>query len=139
MNSERWVPGKFDRELDGDVLTFRGQCSREYMAGRNVAHGGWTAAVMDELLGVCSTMNRKPSVTGTLTVTYLRPVPVDRDLVCRGQVDRIEGRRRYLSGEIRLSSTDMLLVRAEGVFIEVEADHYDRTDEWVRQQDAQQN
>lgn len=136
-DSHRWIPGKFEQRLDGDVLTFRGQCSREYVAGRNVAHGGWTAALMDELLGACANANRAPAVTGTLTVTYLRPVPVDHDLVCHGQVDRVEGRRRFVSGEIRLSSTDVLLARGEGVFIEVRDDHYDRNDEWVRQQDAQ--
>lgn len=133
---DRWVPGDFERTFDGRVLTMRGVCPAAYEGGPRVAHGGWTAALMDELLGACSNLSGSLTVTGTLTVTYVKPVPIERELVCTAEVVGQEGRRRRVRGEIRLASTGALLAGAEGIFVEARPDHYARHETWLAEQEG---
>ncbi|MER5628399.1 PaaI family thioesterase [Streptosporangium sp. NPDC002544] len=133
----RWIPGVFETTFDGGVTTMRGVCAARYEGGPRVAHGGWTAAMMDELLGTCSNAEGSLSVTGTLTITYVRPVPIERDLVCTAWVEGQEGRRRRVRGEIRLASTGALLAGAEGIFVETRQDHFGRHEAWLAGQEGE--
>lgn len=133
--SDRWTPGVFTTTYDGRVMTMRGVCPAIYEGGPRVAHGGWTAAMMDELLGTCSHTVGGLSVTGTLTIKYVKPVPIERELVCTAQVEGQEGRRRRVRGEIRLANGDALLASAEGIFVEVRPGHYGRHETWLAGQE----
>lgn len=75
-------------------------------------HGGLLAAMFDELLGRSQLV---PGFTGSLTVHYRRPTPLNRDLQLAAWVDRVEGRKRWLRGTCRLD--EVLLCEAEGLFI----------------------
>jgi acyl-coenzyme A thioesterase PaaI-like protein len=75
-------------------------------------HGGWVAAMFDELLGFAQ---QKPGFTATLTVRYLRPTPLNRTLGLRAHVDRVEGRKRTIVGSCQLDG--VTLAEAEGLFI----------------------
>lgn len=75
-------------------------------------HGGLLAAMFDELLGRSQLV---PGFTGSLTISYRRPAPLDRDLRIAAWVDRVEGRKRWLRGTCHLD--DALLCEAEGLFI----------------------
>lgn len=76
------------------------------------AHGGLVAAVFDELLGRSQLV---PGFTGSLTVWYRRPTPLDRDLQLKAWVDRVDGRKRWVRGTCHLDG--VLLSEAEGLFI----------------------
>ena len=75
-------------------------------------HGGWVAAMFDELLGFAQ---QKPGFTATLTVRYMRPTPLNRTLALRAHVDRVEGRKRTIVGSCQLDG--VTLAEAEGLFI----------------------
>jgi acyl dehydratase len=66
--------------------------------GPEVAHGGWTAGAFDELLGHVPLLHGQLAVTGQLTVTYVKPVPVGRPLHARAWLERRDGHRWYVAG-----------------------------------------
>ena len=75
-------------------------------------HGGWIAAVFDELLGF---VQLAPGYTAYLKVDYRAPTPLHRELSLRGWIDRVEGRKRWIRGSCTLDG--VLLSEAEGLFI----------------------
>jgi acyl-coenzyme A thioesterase PaaI-like protein len=104
--------------------------------GPGVAHGGWTTEAFDEALGHLTLLMGKMSVTSTLTVKFIRPVPIDKPLEIRAWCDRVEDGRRYHRGELRLVSTGALLGSAEGVFVERDASHFAKFRTWLDSQEA---
>jgi hypothetical protein len=81
-------------------------------------HGGIIAAAFDEVLGFAQSLSGKPGMTGTLTIRYRKPTPLDTDLVFEGWVDRIEGRKIFTVGHCRVG--DEVTAEAEGLFISVD-------------------
>ena len=75
-------------------------------------HGGFVAAMFDELLG-----RSQPSAgfTAWLTTTFRKPTPMFRDLTLRAWVESEDGRKRVIKGTCHLG--DVLLTEAEGLFI----------------------
>ena len=112
-------------------------CGPEHEGGPGVAHGGWTAAAMDEVLGHLNLLMGQMAVTGTLTVEYIRPVPVARPLEIHAWCEGVENGRRRNRGELRLASTGAVLARAHGVFVERDQSHFERYRRWIASQDAE--
>jgi hypothetical protein len=75
-------------------------------------HGGWVAAMFDELLGF---VQLAPGFTAYLKVDYRAPTPLKRDLELKGWIENIEGRKRLIRGTCSLDG--VLLSEAEGLFI----------------------
>jgi acyl-coenzyme A thioesterase PaaI-like protein len=111
-------------------------CSAHNEGGPHVAHGGWTASVFDEVLGHVPLLHGVMAVTAQLHVTFVKPVPVDRPLEAQAWVERREGSRWYVDGELRLSSSGAVLGRATGVFVERDPGHFERHERWLSQQSA---
>ncbi len=86
-----------------------------YAGPPGLVHGGVIALVFDELLGACAIVNEAPGFTGTLTVRYLRGTPVLRPVTMEAWVDRIEGRKTFVTGE--LYAGDHVTATATGIFI----------------------
>jgi acyl-coenzyme A thioesterase PaaI-like protein len=80
-------------------------------------HGGLVAAGFDEVLGFAQALGGHPGMTGRLTVHYRSPTPLFQPVryVCR--FDRMEGRKIYASGELRVVADDRLCAESEGLFI----------------------
>jgi acyl-coenzyme A thioesterase PaaI-like protein len=87
-------------------------------------HGGWIAAAMDELLGFAQSMGGQPGMTGTLTVRYRNPTPLHTELRLQARVDGVERRKTLASGEIYAG--EMLCAEAEGIFVSVGAERFQR-------------
>lgn len=119
-------PGRMRAEL---------ACAAPHEGGAGIAHGGWVAGVMDDLLGHLALAEGRLAVTAVLTVEFLKPVPIERPLTalvwCEG---RDGGRRRHV-GELRLGSDGAILATARGVFVERDEEHYRRHRDWLRRQD----
>ena len=122
---------------DSGVATFDVICPRDQEGGPNVAHGGWTAAVLDEALGHIPPMNDQMSVTATLTINFLKPVPVERPLAARAWIDKIEGSKWFISGELVLLPGRSVLATASGIWIARDPSHFTRHQQWLAEQDAQ--
>jgi acyl-coenzyme A thioesterase PaaI-like protein len=96
------------------------------MGGPGIAHGGWTAAVFDDVLGRLGLGLGELAVTASLSVQYLKPVPIEQDLIVQGRVVSRRGTRRMVTGELRVAGADEVLATAEAVLVAVSARHGQR-------------
>ena len=127
--------GREEMQPDGSVITHL-VCDESNEGGPDVAHGGWTASVFDEVLGHVPVLAGELAVTGELTVRYVKPVPIGRPLVARAWTERREGRRWYVAGELRLESTGAVLARGSAIMVVRPGDHFARHQAWLAEQDA---
>ncbi|KAF1814845.1 hypothetical protein P152DRAFT_235156 [Eremomyces bilateralis CBS 781.70] len=94
----------------------------------HTAHGGFSAAVLDEAMGAWMTINRewnerrgresvpKIGMTLTMTTTYLRPVLTPGVVLVTVRCEKVEGRKWWLSSTLE-DGSGAVLVKAEGLFI----------------------
>lgn len=105
------------REVDGAVhatVNF----GAAYEGPPGCVHGGYVAGAFDEVLGAAQAFSGAPGMTGTLTVRYRKPTPLHTDLLCVGELVRVEGRKIFTEG--RLYAGDVLCAEAEGIFISID-------------------
>jgi len=81
------------------------------------AHGGVLALIFDEILGRLANPGRTRSRTAYLHVNYRNITPIGPELRVEAHVDRVAGRKRYLTGAIYRDGT--LTAAAEGLFVEL--------------------
>jgi acyl-coenzyme A thioesterase PaaI-like protein len=84
-------------------------------------HGGVIAELLDEVLGAANIVADHPAMTGTLTIRYNRPTPLNTDLRVEARFVRQDGRKIFAWGGIYHG--DVLTAEAEGLFIEVRPRH----------------
>ena len=65
-------------------------------------HGGVLSAVFDQLFGSVMIRSEKPAMTGELSVRYLKPTPLKREIGLEGRVVGSEGRRVFCEGRMIL-------------------------------------
>lgn len=92
-----------------------------YVGAGNAAHGGAIALLFDEFLGLTANAGRPVVRTAYLHVNYRNVTPMRTQLTVHAHIDRIEGRKRYVVGELRLGDT--LLADAESLFVELQPWH----------------
>ena len=125
--------GLITERLDDDgVARFELACPAGHEGGPGVAHGGWTAGVLDEVLGNVPILLGQLSVTGTLTVRLLKPVPIERPLEVRAWVERVERKKWFCSGQLVLASSGAELATATGVWIARDGRaHFSAFEDWL--------
>jgi acyl-coenzyme A thioesterase PaaI-like protein len=106
--------GTLYRQGDDVVGRFTLNAGFEGWPGR--VNGGVVAMVFDSVLGTALTFIGTPAYTGRLTVSYLRPVPIGREVEFRSRLKSRVERKIIIEGEARLD--DEILAEAEGLFIE---------------------
>jgi len=90
--------------------------SRYYLGGGGAVHGGALPLVFDEVLGRLAGAGGRPrSRTAYLHVNYRTITPLDRELQLQAVVDRVEGRKIWISAALRDGGT--LLSDAESLFV----------------------
>ena len=121
---------------ESGTARFEITCPAEHEGGPGIAHGGWTAGVLDEVLGHVPLLHGQLSVTGTLTVRFLHPVPIERPLVARAWVVSREARKWHLEGELVLASSGAVLATAVGIFVLRNAEsHFGGFQQWLSEQE----
>ncbi|WP_433632573.1 PaaI family thioesterase [Nocardia sp. CA-120079] len=125
-----------ERERLGDdgVVVSHVVCLRENEGGPEVAHGGWTASVMDELVGHTLLLNDEFAVTGTLTVKFVRPVPVGWPLIGRAWVVGRENRKAFVRATLELESSGAIVAEADATMIKRPASHFELHYQWLETQ-----
>ena len=86
--------------------------------GRNGAvHGGCLGMLFDSVLGLTSAVltGGPYQRTAYLKIDYRHVVPIDTELQFDAGVDRVDGRKIFVSG--RLSDGDTLLAEADALFV----------------------
>ena len=77
-------------------------------------HGGVSALILDHLLGEAASPDHKPRFTGSITVRYLRAIPLG-PVRAEAVRTRTEGVKTFCAGTI--ADAGGITVEAEGVFI----------------------
>lgn len=108
------------------VASTSGSCPPGQAGGVGIAHGGWTAAVFDDVVGRLLVGLGERVVTGQLDVRFLEPVPVGHDVSVSARVAGRDGRRTTVNAQLRLAADDRLLATAEAVLVAVDDEHYAR-------------
>jgi acyl-coenzyme A thioesterase PaaI-like protein len=90
-----------------------------FEGGPGCVHGGLVAAVFDQLLGYLLVSRNIGALTGSLTVKYRAPTPLHRELRLVAKLDRMDGRKRWVSAQC--FAGDQLTAEAEGLFISLPA------------------
>jgi acyl-coenzyme A thioesterase PaaI-like protein len=117
------VAPRFDIELskdgpglNGTEMTARTRLGLLYEGPIGMVHGGIIASLFDQFLSIANIDNGFGAFTGTLSIRYVRPCPLDTDLRFQCRTDRVEGRKVYAVGE--LYADDELVAEGEGLFIQ---------------------
>jgi uncharacterized protein (TIGR00369 family) len=87
-----------------------------YEGGGGFAHGGIIALLLDEAMGKVCRFREVRAVTAELTVEYVKPVSVEKEIVVEGRETEVKGRNLFLAGEIRNEAGEVL-ARARGRFV----------------------
>ncbi len=105
-------------EVQADKVVGTVVCGSAYEGPPGHVHGGYVAAMFDELLGLTQSLSGKHGMTGRLTVHYRSPTPLHTELRMEGTLDRSSGRKILCSG--RMYAGRVLCAEAEGLFITVD-------------------
>ena len=122
---------RMDLPMRGNILTIpmsarKGEDGRihgqarfaRFHLGRNGAvHGGALGMLFDSILGLsASVLTGNPRQrTAYLKIDYRHIVPVERELQFEAGIDRVDGRKIFVSG--RLTDGDQLLTEADALFV----------------------
>jgi acyl-coenzyme A thioesterase PaaI-like protein len=124
-------PLELDFDREARVVRARGRFGPAYEGAPGLLHGGFLAAAFDELLGMATVFSGGPGMTRELRVRYLRPTPIDVDLVFVGRFDRQEGRRISVSAEVEAAGERT--AEASGTFTAVGGEKFAAFDRARRQ------
>lgn len=110
-------------EQDDAARCIRGvfRLGAEYAGGPGIAHGGIIATLLDEAMGKVNRFRGVRAVTAELNIEYLRPVPVEEEIVVEAREIEKNGRSLYHTGEIR-NAEGKVLARGRGRFVEIARD-----------------
>ena len=90
---------------------------RVYEGPPGAVHGGIVAAYLDEILGAAALRaTGRPSVTGELTVRYVKPVPSETPLLGRGRLVADHGRYVDVEGSLEEFEIGRVVATARGRF-----------------------
>jgi hypothetical protein len=109
-------------ELHDGGVRGHGALGAAYEGPPGCVHGGIIAGLFDELLGVANIVAGVGAMTGTLTVVYRSPTPLNTELRLEGHTLDIDGRKVRTAGT--LHAGDRLCAEAEGVFILVDHERF---------------
>ncbi len=81
------------------------------------AHGGASAAVLDEAMGAAVWRSGLKVVLANMNLNYHLPVPLHKPLRVEGWLERFEGRKGYAEGRIVLVEGGETAVSGTGLYI----------------------
>src|SRR5262245_335651 len=116
-------PLEFTVDPAARVARGSGRFGRAYEGAPGLLHGGFLAAAFDELLGVATVFSGGAGMTRELTVRYLRPTPIETELCFTARLERVEGRRLFVSAEVEADG--VRTAEAEGVFTAVGGEKFE--------------
>lgn len=115
-------PYGFDLDLHrhGDEIEARLTLRAAHEGAPNRSHGGIIAALFDDVFGFVLGVVHEPAFTGELTIRYLAPTPLFRELSCRVRLAGRKGRRILVEGELTDVEAGTVCARATATFITVD-------------------
>ncbi len=108
--------------VEDGIVVGRARFGIAYEGPPGCVHGGFVAAAFDEVLGLTQSLSGQVGMTGTLTIRYRRPTPLNADLRFEGRVESVSGRKVITAG--RLLAGEELTAEATGLFITITPQHF---------------
>ncbi|PSR64468.1 thioesterase [Nocardia sp. MDA0666] len=121
------LPGRGSLLLPPWVMTeagptgvrMRGEFRRYHLGGNNAVHGGVLPLLFDDLFGSLVHYAGRPiSRTAFLHVNYRKVTPLETPLTVEGTVDRVDGRKTFVSARLR-DESETLLADCEGLMVQL--------------------
>lgn len=109
----------FEQDNANRKIVGRFVLGEQYQGGAGFAHGGIIALLLDEAMGKVCRFREVHAVTAELSVEYLKPVAVGKEIVVEGRETEMNGRNLFMSGEIRNENGDVL-ARGKGRFVVIQ-------------------
>lgn len=111
MLPELQVTSRTSERVEGTV-----RFGRWFMGGGMAVHGGAIGLLFDEVLGILASL-AAGGITRTayLHTDYRALTPIDTELHAAAWIDRVEGRKWFVRGEIRHGDT--VCAESEGLFL----------------------
>lgn len=84
---------------------------------KNLVHGGIISTILDEVMGrlVIYRMKRL-AMTKSMTVDFLKPIPIDSELRAEGRLIEIKSEREVLAEGLLFSEAGQLCAKSRGTF-----------------------
>ncbi len=98
----------FEQDNANRKIVGRFVLGERYQGGGGFAHGGIIATLLDEAMGKVCRFREARAVTAELTVEYLKPISVDKEIVVEGRETEQKGRNLFMAGEIRNEAGEIL-------------------------------
>jgi uncharacterized protein (TIGR00369 family) len=118
----------------------RVRLEKQFQGPPGHAHGGIIATLLDEAMSKANRRRNIVAMTRHMSIDYLRPVPLESDLVIEGWSEKdaasASGRKHQCSAELR-DASGAALATATGIFIEVTADALLRRSATSRRKESQ--
>lgn len=110
------IPLSYRKTEDGRIEG-TARFARFHLGRNGAVHGGSLGMLFDTVLGLtASVLTENPRQrTAYLKIDYRNIVPIDKELQFDAGVDRVDGRKVFVSG--RLSDGDTLLTEADALFV----------------------
>lgn len=102
--------------LEKDLAHGRVTTGWAYEGPPESLHGGYVAAIFDQFMGLAQALGGQPGMTGTLAIRYLQRTPLNTELVLKGWVAKVEGRKTWVRAEMH--ANDTLTATCDGVFVQ---------------------
>uniref|UniRef100_A0ABI7ZE61 Acyl-coenzyme A thioesterase THEM4 n=1 Tax=Felis catus TaxID=9685 RepID=A0ABI7ZE61_FELCA len=83
-------------------------------------HGGAIATMIDATLGACAIVAVGVAMTASLNISFKRPIPLGSVVVINSQVDKVEGRKLFLSCNIRSVDEKTVYSEATSLFVKLD-------------------
>jgi len=115
-DNDRGMKLTFEQDNVNRKIVGRFVLGESYQGGGGMAHGGIIALLLDEAMGKVCRFREVRAVTAELTVEYLKPVSVEKEIVVEGHEAELKGRNLFLVGEIR-DTQGHVLARGKGRFV----------------------
>lgn len=109
-------------EYGDNAITARLRFSEAYQGPPACVHGGMVAAIFDDVLGRTRHFTGRNCVTGSLSISYKKPTPLNADLVLVATIKEVLERKFIVAGE--LSHNGETLATAEAIFVFRDAEKF---------------
>ena len=106
-----------DFDVAANSATARYTGRKDHQGYDGALHGGVVTALLDETMGWAIFHQGIWGVTGKITVSFRRPVPLGEELIVTGMVTRDRGRAIETSGTVTRAADGELLADAQALFL----------------------
>lgn len=104
-------------EGDGERVAVHARFDIRHEGAPGWVHGGIVASGFDIVLGQAAVAFGGRGPTGTMSIRFRAPTPIDVDVVYSATLERQEDRKTFVEAELRRTDTGELCATSRAVFI----------------------